>query len=216
MYKKFLVYRIGKYYTNDRITNKLDCKGEEMSNKKQAQLIQSTPLKSLHKIIQTEKIKISDYRKYLSIRTSVNDNQNLQITPSDITTIKFDYIISLLDNKYEEIKYKNEDDFCTEEQLNIFLTYINKTLSLEKAQDSFFIYINKMTSYNLAYTNSPNGLPNPEDKPKFLKLLEDLFNQIVSNTNDKFTYSIKLITKTNSSNDLCVSFCFCRFAIVLI
>ena len=59
-----------------------------------------------------------------------------------------------------------------------------------------------MTSYNLAYTNSPNGLPNPEDKPKFLKLLEDLFNQIVSNTNDKFTYSIKLITKTNSSNIL--------------
>jgi len=119
---------------------------------------------------QLEKVKLSDYRKALSIRENGNNTETI--------SIKFDYIISLLDNKYEELKFTNEDKFCKDELTNIFLTYINRITSLEKPQDMFILYLNKSTNLEI-------------ERPKYIEQLEDIFNII--GEKEAWFYSIKML-----------------------
>ena len=119
------------------VVNKTDMKESKNDHRNKS------PIKSKRQI---EKVKLSENRKLLNLR--IDDSS------AETTTFKFDYIISILDNKYEETKYKNEDKYCKEEISNILLTYINKICSFEKHQDMFLLYVTRM---NTIYNSINNG-----------------------------------------------------------
>ena len=201
LYKKFFIYR-GVLQSKKTSWDELCSNNysQQLRNVTMSQTVQS-PLKLLNSMSfkkkQSEKIKFSDNRKILSLR--IDDSE---------TTIKFDYIISLYNNKYEEPRYSVEENFCNGQIINILLTYSENIISREKPQDIFVLYLNNSNQTKLEnISNLKNfkdknncGTLTHQERPFFFQILEEFFNEI--GTRQKWVYSCKSIYHNSSSQEI--------------
>lgn len=73
-------------------------------------------------------IKINKHRKILHLI-----NEDIQF--------KFDYLLSLLDNPYEEINYTKENNYINEELVTIFMSYLIRMNQISDDRDFIVLYI---------------------------------------------------------------------------
>jgi hypothetical protein len=99
---------------------------------------------------------------------------------------KFDYIISLIDNPYEEIKYVKETTYINDELISIFMSYLIQMNSCNDERNFVGLYLTNFNNNNSQLNNN------------ITSIVQSLVNKI-SHFND-YTFTIKGISKSNIFN----------------
>jgi hypothetical protein len=133
------------------------------------------------------------YKKFLIFRQSTSPNnqfkiskyrKNLTVSVEGIeSSFKFDYIYSLIDNPYEEIKYCNDMIYLNNEMISVFNNYTIQSNSSSDRQDLLALYISnpiKVVDEIVTFNTS------------IIDILDEVYKRL-DNIND-YHITVKLIT----------------------
>ena len=148
----------------------------------------------------------NDYSRITNTNQSIKIHKNRKILQllNEEVDIKFDYITTLLDNPYEEIKYTQENNFLNDELVSIFLSYLIKMSQFNDERNFVVLYLSdKLNSDSNLFTilqEIGDKISHYNDYSFSMKIahnkeFKDVYKEINFNHDNKLYLNLKEVEK---------------------